>query len=350
MLKYMCAAATLATFVNVTVAIAQTDCSMVLTRALREYDIQSDSSAYLNSTFDNLCTASGETRNRTIDIGVEAVIKAIPIKFTGGATDVRTAATNFCKTYKADTTATSTSSRYRETVAQRAYQSFDNCVSLSQQGNLVTHEVLSIEKVQIFLRAGIAKPVELRGVDMTQNIKCSGAVDGKLVTYSQDTSAQTDKSMTINCTRAPRQMAGGEMVFDEGTIALDIALGRYAIFLPRDTKLSEDQASILNTTISELRSNLDRVDRRQLACFRAEAQSPMGRNQSVEASIPSEHRSNSIVTGGGCEIPAFYGHYPPITISKPTAIGWTCTANDPPGIPLNLAVKAHVIYCRVAEK
>ena len=171
---------------------AQTaDCGLILTRGLREYDIQNDSSSYLNTTFDSYCSASGQTRDQSLNIGLDAVVEAIPIKFTLGAKDARSAMENFCKVYKSDTSSRSDTSRYRETIVRRAYDSYDNCIRLSMNGNVVTHDVLSLESTQIFLKAGVGKPVELRGIKTSSNITCTGANSGKILTYGEATAAKT---------------------------------------------------------------------------------------------------------------------------------------------------------------
>ncbi len=242
----------------------QADCGLVLTRGLREYDVQSKSAVFLNSTFQNYCSASGETKSSSLSAGIDIIAKAIPISFTLGSQDSRTAMSNFCKTYKSDTSNVSESSRYQAKIVERAYKSFDSCVALSLNGNVVTHDVITIEHVQVYLRAGIDRPVELRGVKTSGNIACSGSSGGKQVNYNEATAAKTGSSMTINCIRTPRKSEDGQLIYDEGSAAFDIALGKYSIFFPRDFKLPEDKASIISTTVSGLRLDIDALKTRKV--------------------------------------------------------------------------------------
>lgn len=57
----------------------------------------------------------------------------------------------------------------------------------------------------------------------------------------------------------------------------------------------------------------------------------------------------TFVTGGGCHIPAFFGHNPPIIVNRPTdnLKGWVCQGADPPNIPLSFQVTVTAIICRI---
>ena len=149
--------------------------------------------------------------------------------------------------------------------------------------------------------------------------------------------------MTINCTRSKRNGLSGEGIFDEGTIALDVALGKYAIFLPKDSRLAEDQASVLTTSLTEVRARVTQLGS-AFKCDRVEKQSGEQRTPDITATIPP----GTLLTGGGCEVPggpAQYGHNPPIYKSIPTGDGWRCVGGDPPNIPLSFSIRAYAIHC-----
>ena len=70
-----------------------------IARTLKEFSISTSSTSYLNSVFDSYCEASGNSKQSVGSIGIDAVVKAIPIKFTGSTSSNEEAMRQFCKTY-----------------------------------------------------------------------------------------------------------------------------------------------------------------------------------------------------------------------------------------------------------
>ena len=170
------------------------NCDTILTSALREYNIHSESSSNLNEIFSQYCYADGRTNSSSLDIGVDAVVKGIPAKFTLGSNDSSQAMTNFCKTYSSSSDLRSKSDSYQETIVRRAYDSYDACVRIASEGYFVTHSITARDRAQILLRAGVGKPIEVTGVDTTENISCYGPDGaGKKIEYNAWTGSKVMK-------------------------------------------------------------------------------------------------------------------------------------------------------------
>ena len=237
-------------------ALAQ-QCDTIITKGLREYDISSESSSYLNNVFSQYCHESGEARSSSSNVGLEAIVKAIPIKFSLGSTSSQTAMQNFCKTYRGSTEAQQSRDTYRETIATKSLDSYVDCVQLSQLGFYVTHDVITAEKAQVMFRAGVGKPIEINGIDTSSNVACVGSVNGKEQRYTVATKVKSDNTISVFCTRSSRKGAGDVTVFDEGSVAVDITGHKYNFFLPKAEIIPENVASRVQASLVELRGALE---------------------------------------------------------------------------------------------
>lgn len=232
-------------------------CDVVLTSGLREYRIESSDSAYLNTLFDKHCQSDGRVNQSSMNIGLDAVVKAVPIKFTLGSSDSQQAVTNFCNEYSTSEQRTEITSDYEETIVARAYDSYDSCIRLSQQGFFVTHDLVTADMAQVLLRAGVGRPIQVTGVDTTENVSCVGNDKGQEVTFSVATTLESANTIGMFCTRSSRTNEAGSTVFDEGAVAINIAGDKYNFYWPRSEILAENVASRIEASIIELRATLN---------------------------------------------------------------------------------------------
>jgi hypothetical protein len=135
----------------------------------------------------------------------------------------RKAMTNFCKNYVSSTEYNMSYDKYDERIVSRAYDSYDECVQLSLLGYFVKHEIITPEKAQILLRAGVDKPIQVTGIDTSSNISCYGPNDhGEKVTYGPATSVESKNTIGIFCDRKSEEGPGGTTVYREGSVAIAI--------------------------------------------------------------------------------------------------------------------------------
>jgi hypothetical protein len=224
-----------------TAAIAQGayNCNTVLTNGLREYNISSTNTSYLNTLFSKYCYSDGRMNSSSVSAGIGIPIESIPIKFSLGASDQSQAMTNFCKTYSSSEELKVQTNSHQETIVRRAYDSFDSCVRLAALGLFVTHDIITDEKSQLLLRAGVDRPIEVNGVDTSDNITCAGSDGtGKQITYDNATHRQASNTIGIFCTRKSRKTPEGVTVYDEGSVAVDITGDKYNFYWPKSEILA----------------------------------------------------------------------------------------------------------------
>jgi hypothetical protein len=249
------------------IGVAQADgiemaCRDLITSGLKQYSIRTESSSYLTSVFDRYCEASGSTKSTRLGLGLDLVIKAIPVKFTGSYSSNEQAMKNFCSTYQSHSEGQSAQATYEEKIVDRAYDSFDSCVAMAATGVIVRHTVRDFNNIDFFVAPGFSRPVTLRGVKAPANMLCEGqdpTVAGnpkKTINLSTHIVLNGSDTLNIACTRSGTPQADKSVIFDEATVTLltNIApVGNYAAYLPRDTKLPEDQASLVAATLDNLR-------------------------------------------------------------------------------------------------
>lgn len=235
------------------------DCDKIITSGLREYRISADSTSFLKTTFDKYCSASGETKESGGGIGIDTIVKTIPVKFTGSYNSSSQAMTNFCKTFAGSEDYKSASYSYAETIASKAFDTYAQCTQIASQGLSVSHQLTTPGDAQIFLKAGMDKAVQITGVYTSGNISCQGNDNkGKVIKYAVSTTASSDKSLHIFCTRKPRPGTAGSTVFDEGTVAIGMVGHSYNVFWPKSEILPEDVAERIKTSLNELRLNIEK--------------------------------------------------------------------------------------------
>jgi hypothetical protein len=284
-------------------------CKPVITDGLREYSIFSDSSSFLNTVFDKYCDSSGSAKIQSLGFGIDAVVKSIPVQFTGNFSSNEEAVRNFCRDYRSVTVNVTNRNSYEEKIVRRAYDSFDACISMAQTGVIARHRVENVERVNFYLAPGFSRPVTVRGVNPSSNMTCTGQDPTENGTPTEVTFGKTSRYVLQNntvlgmvCTRKATIDPAGNSVFDEGivTVLTDInPNGNYTMFLPRDSKLAENQASVIDAKLQSLASETEK-----LAEQLSKIQNAAGRT-AVKATDPALMINNDATAS----VPGFSGTY-----------------------------------------
>ena len=149
-------------------------CTELITSGLKQYSIKTESSSYLTSVYDRYCEQSGSTKSSGLGLGLDLVVKAVPVKFTGNYSSNEEAMRNFCKNYQAHSEGQSAQETYEEKIVDRAYDSFDACVAIAATGVIVKHTVRDFNNFDFYVAPGFSHPVTLRGVQVPGNVVCQG--------------------------------------------------------------------------------------------------------------------------------------------------------------------------------
>ncbi len=250
------------------VSAAQTiydNCGKLISEGLREYDIEHTSGSYLDTVHDRYCDASGSTNSSNASIGLDLVVKAIPINFTGNYGSYEEAMRNFCKDYKSTRAAATESRSRKEKIVSRAYQSFDACISLAAAGVFINQTVESVSRVNFYVSPSINRSVVISGINSTSNVSCQGQDPNNRgaasVTFNTDSMIKlTTAPLGMVCTRSGVLDKSGNTNFDEAviTVLTDInPNGNYTIYMPRATYLAENEAERVRTQLVDMEKALE---------------------------------------------------------------------------------------------
>ena len=250
-------AACLTATLSVSSAHAQTLQCTDIARTLKEFSISTSSTSYLNSVFDNYCEASGSKRSSSAYVGIDVVVKAIPIQFTGATANAEEAMKSFCKNYASSSSLQERKFTYEERIASKALDTVSDCLRLQTQGVTITHDIVNRETAAFFLKSSVEQKISLTGVSLSSSVACVGLVNGKKQTFSDSTFVNVSKSQNFTCTRTPQAAASGNIkTFGEATIVVSTNFGNYNVLWPRDERLPEDMASAVARDLQAVRGSV----------------------------------------------------------------------------------------------
>lgn len=205
-----------------------------IARTLKEFSISTSSSSYLNSVFDSYCEASGNTKTSSGSLGLDAVVKAIPIKFTGSTANSEEAMKNFYKSYAGTTAIQERKFSYEERIASKALDTVTDCLRLQTQGVTITHDVVNRDRSAFFLKSAVEQKITLSGVSVSGPVVCTGQIAGKSAAFNQSTNVVISKSQNFTCTRTPDVNAQKVKTYPESSIVVSTNFGNYNVLWPRD--------------------------------------------------------------------------------------------------------------------
>lgn len=232
-----------------------------IAKTLKEYSIDSSSSSFLNSVFTQHCQQDGSRKSTGASAGLDAVVKAIPIKFTGSYSNSEEAFTNFCKSYSSFTSASSSSDAYKETISAKALETIAECQRLQASGVIVTHQVSNAEALSFYLRNSVTQTFELQGVQTTGPVKCSGQVSGTKTPFDMSLNARITKTQSFACVRTGTTKADKTGTdFPESIVTVLTNQGNYSVFWPKDQRESSDMASAIDRRITTLQGELNKTN------------------------------------------------------------------------------------------
>jgi len=232
-----------------------------IAKTLKEYSIDSSSSSFLNSVFTQHCQQDGSRKSTGGSVGLDAVVKAIPIKFTGGYNNNEEAFTNFCKSYSSFTAATSSSDAYKETISSKALETIAECQRLQAGGVIITHQLSNAESLSFYLRNSVTQTFELQGVQATGPVRCSGMIGGMPRQFDMTINSKITKTQSFACVRTGTLKAdktGND--FAESVVTILTNQGNYSVFWPKDQRQSSDMASAIDTRITVLQGELNKTN------------------------------------------------------------------------------------------
>jgi hypothetical protein len=243
-------------------AIAQDLQCPTYAKALKDVLINASSSSSLQSIYDQHCQSNSSGSSTSAGIGLDAVVKAIPFKFTGTYGSSSEAMQNFCKTYQSIASSQQETNSYEYRVASKTHDTVIECLRLQSQGVTVSHSIASTQSSNFFLKSGVTQKIQVSGIHVSGDVKCEGATGGKTVAMTGATSLDVPKTLSFHCRRAAGSFnVAGKQVsgYAEGTITVLTNFGNYSMIWPREEVLSENLASVINSEVAQLKASLNAI-------------------------------------------------------------------------------------------
>ncbi|GAB3097807.1 hypothetical protein GCM10027159_18480 [Lysobacter terrae] len=128
--------------------------------------------------------------------------------------------------------------------------------------------MLSLEKMNFFLKAAVDRQIDVSGVDTTSNVACRGQVDAAPTTLTNSTHIVVSKSQSFVCTRSPDAgTAQNVHKFSEGVVTVQTSLGNYSVLWPSEEVLLDGLASSIDKRLDLLQAKLSDANARMDASF-----------------------------------------------------------------------------------
>lgn len=116
-----------------------TACDAVYENATRNIMFDESSFSSLHAIYDRHCSLEGHLRNSSQSAGLDVVVRAIPVKFTGSASSSSQAMSNFCRDYRATRFSSSYQKIVSSAVVVEALDRYNECRRIKSNGVLITH-------------------------------------------------------------------------------------------------------------------------------------------------------------------------------------------------------------------
>lgn len=233
-------------------------CLSMVQDASRDVGVTTNSSAFLDTVFDNYCNTNGTTKDSGFHIGLSAIIQSIPIGLTGGSTDTTTQVSNFCRNYQSTRSANASSSSYQSKVVQSALQSANQCLEIATKTQATaTYRVMTPSMLAINISVPAGQTINVRGLNHDTNVSCVGSSvkRGGIVRYSAGVGQVLDANVgtySITCRRQPTSTQNGTAFYDASALVLDTNAAPLNIYWPKDSLFPPNTASEIEGDVSKV--------------------------------------------------------------------------------------------------
>jgi len=217
--------------------LAQDYCSDVLKYAARNESLDIYESGIAKSTYDNHCSGETVKEGTNLDVGLDAVVKAVPIKFNLGHGESKERLSYFCKTFFEDYKANTARYSKNNSVVVEAVSAWQNCMTLAGEG-ITFRPRVSATQAHVEVVRRTAGDVKVEGVKYDDKLlQCTVSSSDKRRGV-QTANLSTVKSLTadawtVSCTR-PSRMEGKETTYPKADLSIMTSRGTFLLPIPAD--------------------------------------------------------------------------------------------------------------------
>ena len=269
-------------------------CNAVYQTATRNLQITESSYDSLNEIFDNYCEESGNIKSESQGLGVDVVIKKIPLKFSGTSTENEARMKNFCKNYSSIRYESSVSRVVKDKVVVDALNAFNQCVDISKRGVVVDHTSPTGIESAFSFRFDNTVTYELQGVQVGKNIECTiqdQESEGNELIVGTSTYQVFDNNFSAFCNRIPLDYGEGREYYPRTSVTFVSNHGTYSILYPEEEIESVQFASMIDERLSNVEERLSHVSTKFEEELQSLSTSLKESNQNITRSLDG-HISN----------------------------------------------------------
>lgn len=305
---------------QVTPVLAQDICSGILRYAARDETQDDQDLAIAQSIYKQNCEGSSSRSSNSTSVGLEAVVKAIPFKFSFGGENNDERLRNFCKTANAQDIIHQTTNLRRSIVVREALNSFVECIRFANQ-NIFFDPSLGRTRFSISVRRGLENSA-IEGVHYNpQELTCTvPRTDGSdtTTTANENTRKNLDViSYPISCERIPKTGQDGSVQYPRAEIEVATNRGNFFLAIPEDEVRPERWATEITAQLNQLEQKISTLKDRLASAVNTSASTGCIRHFEVqicwgEAQVGTEQ----LVTGS--YIHSFSATFPLEFVGEPT--------------------------------
>ncbi len=241
-------------------------CLAMVSEAAHNQRLTASSDSFLDTLYEDYCEADGTTKGSSWDAGISAVIKDVPVSLTGGASDVKTEMTNFCKRHQSSFQSRSSHFAVESIVVEKALQAANQCLEILNRHKDTTLSYNTVGSTLLNIEFAIASgtTVDIRSVQHEPDVDCEGEkIPGpgsiKYTIGSGQTVGATSGWYRIACTRKAFSASGGRFFYRATGLSVDTNAGILDIFWPQDEILPLTTASQIQGAIQGLGSDIEKL-------------------------------------------------------------------------------------------
>lgn len=235
-------------------------CVEIYKNSTRDYSQAQQTTIELVSSFNSFCKKDGSVNTSASGIGLEAVVKSIPFKFSFSDSNNEQKMEEFCKVGASQYDAWNMSSSGSSTVVTDALSNFNSCVDLANSG---LQFKVSINQPDTLVVSGIASTnfdgfINSVAYDDT-TMTCSSADFNpahKSVTLKGSVHLDTKVPFAITCIKE-KQRAGSGTFYQRTTLTIAASgASPLAIVFPSDTLNGYELASQASVAVRQAASDV----------------------------------------------------------------------------------------------
>lgn len=240
-------------------------CAQFIREALSDTFIDRTNQGYLDIIHDNYCESGTSKSSYASNIGISTIVDSIPIEFKAGSTEGRQILNRFCANYQATRAGYQNKDVKVTRATKEALSSLNACVAMATSGIYVSHKVLPDSRVNVSVRPGANTPVRIQGVDLSENMTCTGqdpGLDYANVTIDKYSKIVVNLGQVLNmqCVRSAHKSDAAEISYNDGTVVVNTnnhASPQYPIYMPGETRIRGEAYESIVTQIADLKSFSD---------------------------------------------------------------------------------------------